>query len=202
MSGEGSWGYTNWRIHTGTDRRLALLSFRDDQGIERVAEIPYAMFEELMIRSLLFESRLRGGNHYQDTRYIYATDSDNLLTRIEKNRPSTTPRDTPPGYHKGPYQGPPFPGSRQEPYFEQIFRDLSEAWGNIKYPTNHNQPKNAMYNRLCEFARLSTPYPKESPDGRARILRKAKARCHPDTGGSVEQWRELERLAKSMGLKW
>lgn len=39
-------------------------------------------------------------------------------------------------------------------------------------------------------------------DERIKYLRRAKRKCHPDTGGSHDDWVNLEKLARRMGLRF
>lgn len=169
-----------------------LLNFIDDIGRSRVAKIPVEYYQELLNRAQEFERSQNGRrSRFEEASY---------------ERPSYHPKD-----NQGP---PPRAGStwREGPqgygpdFFQRLFNDFvngdpyasySEARGSTKTKTKTNP-----INRLYQLAGVDKPADTTQVPDLDKLLRKAKRKCHPDTGGNNELWLELEKIAKELGLKF
>ena len=168
---------------------FVLLNFIDDIGRSRVARIPLGMYEQLLRAAEDLEREQRGRR--------------------------TRPDPTDGGYYREPKFERPASHNGGNPDYDFI-RDMFNDWkrGNGEQPKpgrgNTNTRTEApptTFTRVTKIARLfefaGVEYEgNNNPEILERVLRKAKRKCHPDTGGSNELWLELEELAKWLALKF
>lgn len=163
----------------------ALLNFIDHHGHNRVARIPIGMYEELLSRAGDFDREQRGRQTRQDNGY-------------------REPRFERPASHNG--------GNPDYDFIRDMFNDWKRGNGEQPKPGRGNtntrtEAPPTTFTRVTKIARLfefaGVEYEgNNNPEILERVLRKAKRKCHPDTGGSNELWLELEELAKWLALKF
>lgn len=92
-------------------------------------------------------------------------------------------------------------------YFDNLgeaFRGFRDSYNQFPHPGfTRTEPKTSApprtQTRREQLAKLAgVEWPTDITD--QKLLRMAQRKCHPDTGGSHEQWIELDKLKRLMGL--
>lgn len=78
---------------------------------------------------------------------------------------------------------------------ERAEREKQEREKQAKKPNGGKFSSVSAWVRLCTIAGVEETTPRSE---KAKIIRKAQRKCHPDTGGSHDEWIMLEDILKSV----
>ncbi|TXI10710.1 MAG: hypothetical protein E6Q68_07580 [Polynucleobacter sp.] len=175
----------------------AILNFADHRGRPLIAKIPIDMYEELLLRARITENDRFNRPTYQEPslpggpQYIYRIDDGGKIRRTIDNSGRG-------GYFNGEQRftySMNFNSKDGEEAFNRIYE---EFFGSHSPKPQQRRTTSPSHQKLCDILGVE---PIDNPPS-AGLLRRAKRKCHPDTGGGKEQWLELERIAKNLGLAW
>ena len=178
-----------------------LLNFTDGNGRVLAAKIPMKYYEELLFRAKIQDNLSKGRRTYEEP---YFTGQPRIRLWVDDEgviRRAREPKFEQP-HNREEFQFS-FRSAFNDPYDRKIFEDIfsdyfdGDYFSQARSSSSRGVPRPNLV-KLFEIAGVeySVDYDQQ------KLLRRAKAKCHPDTEGSNEQWIELEKIARSLNLKW
>ena len=176
-----------------------LLNFTDGNGRVHAAKIPMKYYEELLFRAKIQDNLSKGRRTYEEP---YFTGQPRIRLWVDDEGVIRRARE--PKFEQ-PHNREEFQFSFKQAFtdpidreiFENLFGDFLRGDHSPAGSSSMGVPRPNLV-KLFEMAGVeySVDYDQQ------KLLRRAKSKCHPDTGGSSEQWIELEKIARSLNLKW